>query len=1508
MRKLYHQIKVILFGTLLSSMTVQAQLPSKVLMGYHERYFTTKLTSAHANYNVICLAFATPTVYEGCNMIYNLPVGYTGATAKADFMADIDMLHAQGKVVLLSIGGGNSPIKLNTTADKTTFVNSINAILDNFNNKIDGIDLDFENSSMAFGPWTMTSPAAGQTNIINAVKEIMAYQLPKLGKKLIVTAVPEAMYICGGQNQYHIDTYHAGAFLPILVGLTNEIDLLAMQAYNVGGASGGITAWNGVQYFDTGTPDFVLAMNETAIKGYTLLSGLGTFNGFPSGKLAFGTPATRSTSTASSGYVTPAALCDAAKYWKGEVTAMPASVSYNMPTRYPDLRGLMTWSIDEDAKNIDGAFNFAIGFPCAFTTSTVPVADITMSIAGACVGQSVTFTDASTNTPTSWSWNFGSGASLASSTSKGPHTISYNTTGSKTITLTATNGSGTNTVTKTFVVSATSANAGAITGTTAVCQASTQTYSIAAVANATTYTWTVPLNTIINSGQGSTSINVTIGGTAGNIGVTPSNGCSSGAASTLALTITQAIGSAGAISGSSTVCSGSTNQTYSVGSVANATGYTWTVPSGATITSGQGSTTITVTFGSTSGNVSVTPTAACGNGTASATAVTVSAAPGAAGVISGGTSKCSGQTAQVYSISAVNGATTYTWTCPSGATITAGQGTTSITVTFGSTSGNIGVTPANSCLNGSPSSLAITVAPSTVAAGAITGSSSVCDNSVNLLYSISPVSGANSYTWTAPPGSTITGGQGTSGVSISFGSSSGNVTVTPVVACGNGTSSSLAVTVSPVAMPTATITASNTTICTGGSVTFTASSTNGGPSPSYAWQLNGLAAGTNSPSFTSSSLANNDVVRVVMTSNAACKTTGTATSNSITMTVTAGSTPTASIAASNTTICSGANVTFTATTANAGTPSFAWKVNGIAAGIDAATFSSTSLSNNDIVKVIITPTGSCNLSPVSSNSITVIVNSPAAANVSIVASSTSICSGASVTFTANPTNGGTPSYAWQVNGAASGTNAGTFTSTAMSNNDVVKVIMTSSASCVSPSVATSNSITMSVASGSTPAVSISTSNTSVCSGTNVTFTATPSNAGAPSYAWKINGVTAGSNAPTFSSTSLSNNDIVKVIMTPTGSCNLSPVSSNSITMAVYALVTPAVSIAASTNSICPGTNVTFAATPANGGASPVYQWKLNSTIISGATSSSYSNASLKDGDIVSTVLTSSINCASSSTAISNNITITAKPGSSTSLGTVTGNATPCKGSTATYSVANTAAGSYAWSFTGSGGAFSGTANSINISFASMTSGTLSVSAMNACGANASSTMGITVIDRLIPSYFTDSSASVSRGQKGVVYAVVKDPYSTYSWSYNGGTPTITGNGQNSVSVDFGQADNSGTISVYAMNACGNSAIRSMAVTVKVLTGLQTIFANSGLTVYPNPSTEISTVSITLDTASPVSLLIYDVTGKEIYSFGNAMELGMGNHTFICPSSLPAGMYMIQMNSNQKIVRTTLVKN
>lgn len=97
------------------------------------------------------------------------------------------------------------------------------------------------------------------------------------------------------------------------------------------------------------------------------------------------------------------------------------------------------------------------------------------------------------------------------------------------------------------------------------------------------------------------------------------------------------------------------------------------------------------------------------------------------------------------------------------------------------------------------------------------------------------------------------------------------------------------------------ITSGTNPSCSGSSVTFTATPTNGGTSPTYQWKKNGANVGTNSATFTTTTLANSDAITCVMTSNLPEATGSPATSNTITMTIDAA--PTVSAAGSDQSVC-----------------------------------------------------------------------------------------------------------------------------------------------------------------------------------------------------------------------------------------------------------------------------------------------------------------------------------------------------------------------------------------------------------------------------------------------------------------------------------------------------------------------------------------------------------------------------------------------------------------------------
>jgi hypothetical protein len=328
-----------------------------------------------------------------------------------------------------------------------------------------------------------------------------------------------------------------------------------------------------------------------------------------------------------------------------------------------------------------------------------------------------------------------------------------------------------------------------------VCGGSQKTYSTAAVTGATTYTWTVPTGATINSGQGSTSIVVTFPSpfTSGSITVKSGTACFTSTARSI--TVYAAPVAPASITGTSVgVCGGST-QTYTCpASTTGATTYTWVVPTGATLNSGQGTTSASVTFpaGFASGNVSVTASNACGTSTARTLAVrSTTAQPGT--ITGTSVNLCAGGSF-TYSIAAVTGATSYSWTPPSGCSITTNTGTSiTMSIPSGFVSGTLSVVANNAC--GSSLARTLTLSGIPAAPASITGPASVCPSATGLAYSTPLVSGVTNYTWTVPTGASITAGAGTNSITVNWGTIAGSVTVKAGNACGtNATARSLSVT------------------------------------------------------------------------------------------------------------------------------------------------------------------------------------------------------------------------------------------------------------------------------------------------------------------------------------------------------------------------------------------------------------------------------------------------------------------------------------------------------------------------------------------------------------------------------------------------------------------------------------------------------------------------------------------------------------------------------------------
>ncbi len=411
-----------------------------------------------------------------------------------------------------------------------------------------------------------------------------------------------------------------------------------------------------------------------------------------------------------------------------------------------------------------------------------------------CPSTAQTYSVTAVSGATSYTWSLPAGWT-GSSTTNSINVVSGSSSGN--ISVTAVNSCG-NSTARTLAVTALSipAQPGAISGNTAVCPATTQTYSVSAVSGATSYTWTLPAGW---SGSSTTnSINVTSGASGGTISVKANNSCGSGSTRTLTVSISSAApAQPGTISGATSVCP-ATTQTYSVAAVAGAGSYIWTLPSGWTGSSTTNS--ISATVGSAGGTISVKASNGCGTSTARTLAVSIGggAAPAKPGAItvSGGIAKvCPGDT-RTYSVTNVAGIT-YNWTTPAGANINSGQGSSTISVTYTANfiaTGILSVTASSGC--GTSAARTLTIArntPSTPAA--ISGPATICTGSTGS-YTATQVANATSYLWTIPTGATIQGPSTGNTISILWGTRGGNLAVKAVNSCGTSGTRSLKITIS----------------------------------------------------------------------------------------------------------------------------------------------------------------------------------------------------------------------------------------------------------------------------------------------------------------------------------------------------------------------------------------------------------------------------------------------------------------------------------------------------------------------------------------------------------------------------------------------------------------------------------------------------------------------------------------------------------------------------------------
>lgn len=308
-------------------------LPEKLLVGYWHNFDNgstkTHLKDTSLNYDIIDVAFAESMPDEAT--MYFDPYNAT----PDEFKKEIEYLQSKGKKVIISIGGQNGRLHLDTKEKEDIFVKTMIDIIERYG--FDGMDIDLEGGAVSLGPGDVdidnpTTPKV--VNLISGTKRICS----KFGKDFILTMAPEVTYVQGGLVAY---SGPWGAYLPVIHNLRNELTLLHVQHYNHGSQEG----MDGNTYAQ-GTADFQVAMAEMMITGFNVGRDPNNFfPGLPASKVAIGIPSSKQ--AAGSGYIAEAEAIKALDYLiKGK--DFGGKYKLQNPKGYSDFRGVMTWSTNWD--------------------------------------------------------------------------------------------------------------------------------------------------------------------------------------------------------------------------------------------------------------------------------------------------------------------------------------------------------------------------------------------------------------------------------------------------------------------------------------------------------------------------------------------------------------------------------------------------------------------------------------------------------------------------------------------------------------------------------------------------------------------------------------------------------------------------------------------------------------------------------------------------------------------------------------------------------------------------------------------------------------------------------------------------------------------------------------------------------------------------------------------------------------------------------------------------------
>ena len=323
-------IKTLLLLICLFSSIKNNNLPQHMVTGYWHNFSNgstnLKLSDVPSYYDLICVAFTGNTATPG-EVTFELDPDLAraiGGYTKKQFIQDIKDLKSKDQHVIISVGGANGRIEINSEAAADKFASSLSEIIKEYG--FEGVDIDLEGSAVS-----------GTEHLARGLRKVH----DEFNDDFIITMAPETYYMHNADGLM-------GAYYRLATEIKDILTICHPQFYNAGG--------------DIGYENF-----NAKYPSQSFITSLATMyieNGLRPDQLAIGVPSMAS--AAGSGYITP----DSLKQVVNSLVNKKPLDGFTPPREYKTLRGVMTWSINWDATQ-----NYAWAKSMSEFMSSLPVVD-----------------------------------------------------------------------------------------------------------------------------------------------------------------------------------------------------------------------------------------------------------------------------------------------------------------------------------------------------------------------------------------------------------------------------------------------------------------------------------------------------------------------------------------------------------------------------------------------------------------------------------------------------------------------------------------------------------------------------------------------------------------------------------------------------------------------------------------------------------------------------------------------------------------------------------------------------------------------------------------------------------------------------------------------------------------------------------------------------------------------------------------------------------------------------